>query len=207
MNVTFTNTKNRLEKTMRLHPNGHTVVESKDWWQTSWQPRKFFADNTLDDFRAAWSYMVTLEDREPVYDASYWEIAGDILEVVNGTPHFEQRQDILWYVSLCQDAGFATTKLQRQECARRYMAGKRKVSPPGTKRRKRSLQEQRKFLKNMPPELIEAINTASQSDLAKQVLAGNAKAMNALVGSILKKHKAPAAIVKQLLEDKLKEQA
>jgi len=56
----------------------------------------------------------------------------------------------------------------------------------------------------MPPELESAIDTACQSDLAKQVMGGNAKAMNALIGSVLKAHKAPAALVKQLLETKLK---
>ena len=205
--------KNMLDKQMRLHPNGHTVVESKDWWQTSWQPRKFFAHADSDECRAvwslrvAWSYMVNLKDPAPVYDTVYWEMVGDIVDVVHGTPHWEKRNDILWYVGLCERAGFASSKSQRQNCALRYMAGKRKVSPPGTKRRKRSLQEQRKMLKNMPPELIAAIDSACQSDLAKQVLGGNAKAMNALIGSILKAHKAPAAIVKQLLEAKLKEQA
>jgi hypothetical protein len=191
---------------LRLHSSGDNVVESMEWWSKSWEARKFFPDEH-EQFRAAWSYMSTLNSPRPVYDTAYWEMVGDIVDVVHGTPHWEKRNDILWYVGLCERAGFASNKSQRQNCALRYMAGKRKVSPPGTKRRKRSLQEQRKMLKNMPPELIAAIDSACQSDLAKQVLGGNAKAMNALIGSILKAHKAPAAIVKQLLEAKLKEQA
>ena len=141
--------------------------------------------------------------RRPVYDTAYWELVGDIANVVRGTPHWENRKEILWYVSRCEMAGFATTAAEKQNCALRYMAGKRKVSAPGTKRRKRNLQEQRKMLKNMPPELVAAINVACESDLAKQVIGGNAKAMNALLGSVLKAHKAPAALVKQLLEAKL----
>ena len=142
---------------------------------------------------------------EPTRD--YWQMVGDIWDVVHGTPHWEKRHEILWYVSRCEMQGFATTLAEKQNCAMRYMAGKRKVSAPGTRRRKKALQEQRKILKNMPPELESAIDTACQSDLAKQVMGGNAKAMNALIGSVLKAHKAPAALVKQLLEAKLKESA
>jgi Asp-tRNA(Asn)/Glu-tRNA(Gln) amidotransferase B subunit len=135
----------------------------------------------------------------------YWQLVGDIIDTVRGTSHWEKREDIIWYVSLCEQRGFATTKDEKKNCVLRYMAGKRKVSAPGTKRRKRSLQEQRKMLKNMPLELSAAIDAACQSDLAKQVLGGNTKAINALVGSVLKSYKAPAALVKQLLEAKLKE--
>lgn len=161
------------------------------------------ANDTAEDFRVAYSYMVNLKNPAPVYDTAYWGLVGDIANVVRGTPHWENRKEILWYVSRCEMAGFATTAAEKQNCALRYMAGKRKVSAPGTKRRKRSLQEQRKMLKNMPPELIAAISAACESDLAKQVMGGNAKAINALLGSVLKAHKAPAALVKQLLEAKL----
>ena len=138
---------------------------------------------------------------------SYWQVVGDIWDVVHGTPHWGNRHEILWYVSRCEMQGFATTLAEKQNCAMRYMAGKRKVSAPGTTRRKKALKEQRKILKNMPPELQSAIDIACQSDLAKQVMGGNVKAMNALIGSVLKAHKAPAALVKQLLEAKLKEKA
>ena len=138
-------------------------------------------------------------------DERYWLLVEDIIDTVRGTSHWEKREDIIWYVSLCERRGFANTKDEKKNCALRYMAGKRKVSAPGTKRRKRSLQEQRKILRNIPPELKAAIDTACQSDLAKQVLGGNTKAMNALIGFVMKFYKAPAALVKQLLEAKLKE--
>ena len=138
-------------------------------------------------------------------DERYWQLVGNIIDVVHGTPHWEKREEIIWYVSLCEMRGFANTKDEKKNCALRYMAGKRKVSAPGTKRRKRSLQEQRKILRNIPLELKAAIDTACQSDLAKQVLGGNIKAMNALIGFVLKFYKAPAPLVKQLLEAKLKQ--
>ena len=138
-------------------------------------------------------------------DERYWQLVGNIIDVVHGTPHWEKREEIIWYVSLCEMRGFANTKDEKKNCALRYMAGKRKVSAPGTKRRKRSLQEQRKILRNIPLELKAAIDTACQSDLAKQVLGGNIKAMNALIGFVLKFYKAPATLVKQLLEAKLKQ--
>jgi hypothetical protein len=135
----------------------------------------------------------------------YWQLVGNIINVIRGTPHWEKREEILWYVSRCEMAGFAETADEKQNCALRYMAGKRKVSAPGTKRRKRSLQEQRKMLRNLSPQLVAAINAAALTDLAKQFIGGNAKAMNALIGSVLKEHKAPAALIKQLLETKMKE--
>jgi len=52
---------------------------------------------------------------------------GDIWDVVHGTPHWEKRHEILWYVSRCEMSGFATTLAEKQNCAMRYMAGKRKV--------------------------------------------------------------------------------
>lgn len=136
---------------------------------------------------------------------SYWELVGEIIGVVYKTPHWENRYKILHYVSRCEMAGFATTTSEKQNCAMRYMAGKRKVSAPGTERRKRANKELRAALANVPPELSAAIDAASQSALAKQVIGGNAKAMNALIGSVLKTHKVAAALVKQLLEAKLKE--
>lgn len=138
-------------------------------------------------------------------DEHYWHLVGSVAKVVHGTPYYEKREDILWYVNLCEMRGFANTEDEKRNCALRYMAGKRKVSAPGTKRRKRSLQEQRKIMRNAPPELMAAIASACQTDLAQKVLGGNTKAMNALVGSVLKIYKAPAELVKNLLETKLKE--
>ena len=140
-------------------------------------------------------------------NTDYWDLVGVLMPVLRGTPHWEDRHKVLWYVALCKLRGFAKTDDEKQNCARRFMAGKRKVSAPGTARRKRAEKELRAALANVPPELTAAIDAASQSDLAKQVIGGNAKAMNALVGSILKTHKVAAALVKQLLEAKLKEKS
>lgn len=124
------------------------------------------------------------------------------MPVLKDTEFWDRRQDVLWYVSLCEDRGFADTDDQKRQCAQRYMAGKRKISAPGTKRRRRAAQEMRKLLANLPPELVTAVDEACQSDMAKQV-AGNPKALNALVGMVLKNHRAPPAVVRQLIEMKI----
>ena len=77
------------------------------------------------------------------------------------------------------------------------MAGKRKVSPPGTERRKKAEGERRRF--KTPPELIQAVKQAASTPVAEQYRAGNERALNALVGMVLRQHKADAAIVKQML--------
>lgn len=117
---------------------------------------------------------------------------------------WERRWEVAWYVNLCEMAGFCTTDDMRRLCAQRYMAGKRKVTPPGTCHRKRAERERRRLLRDMPPDLTEAIVSASNSTAAQQFATGNDKALNAVVGMVLKKYKAEPSFVRELLAARLR---
>ena len=98
-------------------------------------------------------------------------------------------------------AGFCKTEDDVRACAARYLAGKRKITPPGTARRLRESKERAKLLANVPKELTNAIAEVMEanSKAIEQYRAGNEKAVNALVGQVMRKHKTDAAVIKQLL--------
>lgn len=110
---------------------------------------------------------------------------------------WSRRYEIEWYVSRCDK--FCDTDNMRRMCAMRYMAGKRKVTPPGTSRRKKAEIERRKLLANMPIELVTVLDDATRTEAANQYINGNAKALNALVGMVLKAHKTDAELVRNEL--------
>lgn len=109
-----------------------------------------------------------------------------------------QFNSMVWYLSLCESK-FAKTNDQIRLCAQRWIVGKRKVTPPGTKRRKREAKERKKALLNLPKALIDAIANVVASDVFKQVVGGNEKAANSLMGMVMKQHKADPQLIKQLL--------
>lgn len=129
-----------------------------------------------------------------------------LIPLLEHTPEWERRYEIAWYVSRCQLAGFATTSDQMRLCAERYIAGKRKVTPPGTKRRKLAAKKMREVLANVPKELMVAIDAvvAEQQKAVQQFLGGTDKALNALVGGVMKRYKSDPAIVRELLVKKIK---
>jgi len=104
-------------------------------------------------------------------------------------------------------AGFCATDDMLRLCAQRYMAGKRKVTPPGTLRRKAAERERRRLLRNMPAELTAAIASATDSAAAQQYAAGNDKSLNAVVGMVLKQYKAEPSFVRELLATRLRPNA
>jgi len=130
-----------------------------------------------------------------------------LVPLLYGTPHWEDRWNIEAYVARCIIAGFCKTQDQMRLCAERYIAGKRKVTPPGTKRRKVQEKKKAEALKNTPPELINAIlqAIAENEKAVNQFRGGNEKALNALVGGVMKRCKADPAIVKELLLRKINE--
>lgn len=117
---------------------------------------------------------------------------------------WEHRWTIAWYVNRCEMAGFCVTDDMRRLCAQRYMAGKRKVTPPGTQRRKTAERERRRLLRDMPDALTAAIEVAVNSAAAQQFAAGNDKALNAVVGMVLRQYKAEPATVRELLAARLR---
>jgi hypothetical protein len=126
---------------------------------------------------------------------------GVLIDLLQGTPDWERRYDIAWYVSRCESAGFCDTGDQIRACAERYIAGKRKVTPPGTKRRKRVERERRKILRNIPAELVKAISEviAENAKAIQQYKDGNEKAINSMVGGVMKRYRGDPAVIKILL--------
>ena len=131
-------------------------------------------------------------------------MAEALIPILAGTPDWDKRHDIAWYVSRCQMSGFCDTLEMMRLCAKRWLAGKRKVSPPGTKRRKSKARERRKIMNNLPPELIVAIATACKTEAAAQYRGGNEKALNSLVGVVLRSVRTDASLVRELLIQEIK---
>lgn len=129
-----------------------------------------------------------------------------LIPLLENTPNWERRYEIAWYVDRCRMKGFATTSDQIRLCAERYIAGKRKVTPPGTKRRKLAAKKMREVMSNVPKELMQAIEAvvAEQTKAVEQYIGGTDKALNALVGGVMKRHKSDPAIVRELLIKKIK---
>lgn len=113
---------------------------------------------------------------------------------------FEFMYEMAWYVGRCELAGFCKTNDQVRLIAERYIAGKRKVSPPGTQRRKNEADAVRKALANVPAELAAAVKAAVASPVGVQVVGGNDKAKNSLIGMVMKQYKTTPALVMQLLD-------
>ena len=138
----------------------------------------------------------------------YWSeelsfIAGVLTGYLSGisSEAFADRHNVADYVSRCMQAGFCKTEDDVRACAARYLAGKRKITPPGTARRLRESKERAKLLANVPKELTNAIAEVMEvnSKAIEQYRAGNEKAVNALVGQVMRKHKTDVAVIKQLL--------
>jgi hypothetical protein len=125
-----------------------------------------------------------------------------VIDLTAGTPRWDERFDVAWYVDRCRLAGFAETDDQMRACALRYLAGKRRVTPPGTARRRRDERRRRAELAAVPPELAAAVAAvvAENEKAVAQYRAGVEKAINALVGQVMRRHRADPAVVKTLLE-------
>lgn len=70
--------------------------------------------------------------------------------------------------------------------ARKYLKGKRKITPPFTRKRKEEARKKRKMLSNIPSELLSFLDEQSSNPLLQQYKDGNEKAINAFVGQIIK---------------------
>jgi hypothetical protein len=112
----------------------------------------------------------------------------------------ELRHQVGYYLSLCNIAGFAKTEKDLDACARRYLAGKRKVSPPFTKTRKNAAIKARKARESVPKEVLDQIDFVMTLPMAQNV---NEKSINALVGMVLKKHKYNPQVVKELIQSRV----
>jgi hypothetical protein len=138
-----------------------------------------------------------------IFPSSRMGVIHALLPALEGTPYWDQRWDVEWYVNRCIVAGFCKTDDQIRLCAQRYVVGKRKVTPPGTRRRKEEARRMRKMLANTPVELMAIIDEAIKMEAAKQYLAGNDKSLNSVLGFVLRQYKTDANVVRALLMGKL----
>lgn len=141
----------------------------------------------------------------PVFTGSSWNTITALIPLLEGTANWDRRYEIAWYVDRCVAAGFASTSDQMRLCAERYIAGKRKITPPGTARRKRDAIKMKRVLKDTPTALIAAVNDviAEQQKAVTQYKNGVDKALNALVGGVMKRYKVDPAIIRELLIKKI----
>ena len=140
----------------------------------------------------------------PIVNPGELDIIASLLELLPfGSKEFKQRFDIYDYIWRCNRAGFCNTQDAVRLCLERYLAGKRKVTPPGTAHKKKQARERRKILQNLPAELVTAIDKACDSPAAQQFKDGNTKALNSIVGMVLKVHRTDAALVKELVLQRL----
>ena len=114
---------------------------------------------------------------------------------------WDQKIELEWYLDKCRAKGFANTRDEIRLCAERFFAGKRKVTAPGYSRRKRSDKERKKIMANVPAELTAAITQVIQEQhkAVAQYKSGVDKALNALVGNVMKKYKGDPAVIRELL--------
>lgn len=114
---------------------------------------------------------------------------------------WERRHEVAWYVDRCMAKGFCKTGDQVRLCAERYLAGKRAVTPPGTRQRKKALKEAAALRASIPAALSAAVQEVlSKNEKAvTQFKAGNDKAVNALIGQVMRLYKSDAVIIKELL--------
>lgn len=125
-----------------------------------------------------------------------------------GGEHWVKRWDIARYIDRCIGAGFCKTDNDIRLCAQRYIDGKRAVTPPGTKLRKKQAKERKALRANVPVELTAAVTEviSANEKAVTQFKGGNEKAINALMGQVIRKYKADAAFIKELLVEAIQGQ-
>jgi len=126
-------------------------------------------------------------------------LCSDLYDILEGTSFWEKREEVAWYADRCIGAGIVTDAASLEVCVRRYMAGKRRITPPFTKTRKRAAIRLRKALAAVPADILALVVEVCSLPIAEQYRQGNTKALNAMVGMVLKKHRLEPAAVKQLL--------
>lgn len=131
----------------------------------------------------------------------YFDMAGSLLTILK--PNHEAwpaRNDVMWYVSRCEMRSFCNTDELRRLCASRYIAGKRAVTPPGTRRRKAQAKRTRELLKNLPAGLLEALEEGKKTKAWAQYVGGNEKAVNAVIGPLIKQFGVTFDVVSTLIK-------
>ena len=146
-------------------------------------------------------------DVETYWTPSHARLARALTPALLGTDWWDARHRVAWYVNLCEMAGFCDTDDMRRLCAERFMAGKKKVTPPGTGRKKRADKMRRRIARNMPQALLAAIEEAVLLPAAAQYAAGKERAMDSLVGFVMRSHKTDPVLVRDMLVKRLSDRS
>lgn len=139
----------------------------------------------------------------PKYDIDNFLKYATPIRSLRGSLNRETWFALVDYVCRCSAAGFAETDQQKVACAERWLVGKRKITPPGHSGRKRIEKQRRKLLKNLPVELLQAVEEVCTENAIASVKK-SPKAINALVGAVMKRYKTDAAVIKTLIEENIK---
>jgi hypothetical protein len=82
------------------------------------------------------------------------KVIGVLLPMLRSTPSWTSRFEVQRYVEKCLLAGFCQSDKDLVACAARYLAGKRKVTKPGTRKAKYQTKQLSRFLSNHPSEVL-----------------------------------------------------
>ena len=91
-------------------------------------------------------------------------------------------------------------------CDMRYIAGIRRVTPPGTRSRKRVSRRRQQLRNSMPPELMGIITqvVSNNQKVVQQYHDGNKRTINSRVGQVMKQYRYDAAVIKEALLESIK---
>ena len=139
--------------------------------------------------------------KKNIFNEDTFVIANAISSLLKERGCWHIRNQVAYYVDLCIRAGFCKTDNDIRLCAERYLAGKRKVTPPGTQRKKQQAKERKKLLSNIPQQLLDTVKDVvlKNEKAVQQYKSGNEKAINALIGQVIKVHRYEATVIKDLL--------
>ena len=131
-----------------------------------------------------------------MFPAERMQVISAILDVVSCHP---QRYEIEWYVWKCKDAGFVHTKQDIHNVVNRWLAGKRKITPPGTKKNKKLEKEKKKGIPQDIKQVVLSI-LEENKQLVNNYKQGQDKALNVLVGRAIKATSYAPALLKEYIQ-------
>lgn len=175
-----------------------SCTDSNEWWVEQFK----IAESTVIRQREA------REALERGWFTSYADIVRNYMLVGDRIPTLDSdnkewwplRFEIVDYILKCEIAGFCNTDNTRYLCAALYVAGKRAVTPPGTRRRKAQAKRTRELLKNLPSGLLEALEEGKKTKAWAQYVGGNEKAVNAVIGPLIKRFGVTFEVVSTLIK-------
>lgn len=147
-------------------------------------------------------------NRQPFNGVSpNWAVVVDVFPRTNDfLSDWKKMRDLCWYLDVCEMRGLLIAENEARQFAVRWLAGKRKHSKPGSERAKKAAHQRRRFMRNVPADVWQAIDDvlANNPKAVADYAAGKEKAVGALIGQLVKRCKIPADAAAILIKDKLK---